>query len=181
MTKTDSSNVVPLSAHRSLPAVAPTVIGVIVGWSEARGPVVDYEGNPHGPLAAITVLALEREQVEALVETRRPVVLAFEGARADRPIILGLVQPLRSPTSEAREAPSSDQVEVEAAPGLGRPSHAVVDGETISLQASKEIELRCGKASITLTRAGKIVIRGAHVVTHSSGANRIRGGSVELN
>jgi hypothetical protein len=41
--------------------------------------------------------------------------------------------------------------------------------------------LRCGEGSITLTRDGKIVLRGKHIVTHASGVNRIRGGSVELN
>jgi hypothetical protein len=41
--------------------------------------------------------------------------------------------------------------------------------------------LRCGEASISLSRDGKVVIRGRHIVSHASGVNRIRGGSVELN
>ncbi|MEP7119602.1 MAG: hypothetical protein ABJE95_01785, partial [Byssovorax sp.] len=36
-------------------------------------------------------------------------------------------------------------------------------------------------SSITLTRAGKILIRGAYVLTRSSGVNRIQGGSVQIN
>ena len=49
------------------------------------------------------------------------------------------------------------------------------------LSADKEIVLKCGKASITLTRAGKILIRGAYLLSRSSGPNRIKGGSIQLN
>ena len=55
------------------------------------------------------------------------------------------------------------------------------DGERIVLSAEKEIVLQCGEASITLTRAGKIIIRGAYVSSRSTGVNRIQGGSVEIN
>lgn len=56
-----------------------------------------------------------------------------------------------------------------------------VDGERIVLSAEKEIVLQCGEASITLTRSGKIIIRGAYVSSRSTGVNRIQGGSVEIN
>ena len=46
---------------------------------------------------------------------------------------------------------------------------------------SSEIELRCGKASLILTRAGKVLIRGAYLLSRSSGVNRIKGGSVQIN
>ena len=59
--------------------------------------------------------------------------------------------------------------------------NAAVDNERLVLTADKEIVLRCGKASITLTRAGKILIRGAYLLSRSSGVNRIKGGSVQLN
>ena len=35
--------------------------------------------------------------------------------------------------------------------------------------------------SITLTGAGKVLIRGAYVLSRSSGVNKIKGGSVQLN
>jgi hypothetical protein len=41
--------------------------------------------------------------------------------------------------------------------------------------------LRCGKASITLTSAGKVLIRGTYVLSRSSGVNKIKGGSIQLN
>jgi hypothetical protein len=58
---------------------------------------------------------------------------------------------------------------------------AEVDGERLVFTAKKEIVLRCGKASITLTRAGKVLIRGIYLLSRSSGVNRIKGGSVQIN
>jgi hypothetical protein len=51
---------------------------------------------------------------------------------------------------------------------------------TIVLSATDSIIIRCGEASLTLSE-GRVVARGLHVVTHASGVNRIRGGSVEIN
>ena len=56
-----------------------------------------------------------------------------------------------------------------------------VDGKRVSFNAEEEIVLRCGKASITLTKAGKVIIRGAYLLNRSSGVNRIKGGSVQIN
>ena len=44
-----------------------------------------------------------------------------------------------------------------------------------------ELTLRCGKASITLTKSGKIILRGKYIVSRSEGVNRIKGGSVQIN
>ena len=40
--------------------------------------------------------------------------------------------------------------------------------------------LRCGKASITLTKAGKVLIEGTYLLNRSSGVNRIKGGSAPI-
>lgn len=73
----------------------------------------------------------------------------------DEPLILGLVQPL---------AP-----EVEA------------DGERLVIEAGREMTLRCGKASITMTADGRVTIRGTQVLSRSDGPNRVQGASVQLN
>jgi len=44
-----------------------------------------------------------------------------------------------------------------------------------------QLVLRCGRASITLTAAGKVLIEGAYVSSRSTGVNRIKGGSVQIN
>ena len=53
--------------------------------------------------------------------------------------------------------------------------------DRLELVARREIVLRCGNASITLTRAGKIILRGTYVLSRSSGVNKIKGGSVQIN
>jgi hypothetical protein len=55
------------------------------------------------------------------------------------------------------------------------------DGKRVAIEAFDELELRCGKASITLRRNGRIVIYGTQVETRSRGVNRIKGGSVKIN
>ena len=47
--------------------------------------------------------------------------------------------------------------------------------------ASREIVLQCGRASIVLTRAGKVLVRGAYLSLRSSGMHRITGASVQIN
>jgi hypothetical protein len=56
-----------------------------------------------------------------------------------------------------------------------------VDGRRMSIEACDELELRCGKASITLRRNGRVVVRGTYVETYSQGTNRIKGATVEFN
>jgi len=70
--------------------------------------------------------------------------------------------------SAARPVPE-DVLEVEA------------DGERVRLTAQREIVLRCGKASITLTAEGRILLKGVELVSSASGPNRIKGSSVKIN
>src|SRR5262245_3465449 len=79
-----------------------------------------------GPVTAISAVSLERS------DAGQPVVITFETGSTFRPIIIGL----------ARER--------EITP---RPT---ADGERVVIRGDKQIELRCGDASIVLTRAGKI-------------------------
>lgn len=56
-----------------------------------------------------------------------------------------------------------------------------VDGKKVILTGEEEIVLKCGASSITLTKAGKIMIRGKSLLNRASGVNRILGGSVQVN
>ena len=49
------------------------------------------------------------------------------------------------------------------------------------LEGREEVVIKCGEASITLTKAGKILIRGNYLLNRASGVNRIQGGSVQVN
>ena len=58
---------------------------------------------------------------------------------------------------------------------------ARLDGRRVVLEGRDEIVLRCGSASITLTRDGKLVVKGAYVESRATGVNRIKGGAVKIN
>ncbi|HVY47055.1 MAG TPA: hypothetical protein VHB21_14305 [Minicystis sp.] len=76
------------------------------------------------------------------------------------------------------EPARAERFHAEDAPG---PLDAVVDGRRVIVEGAREIVLRCGRASITLTRSGRIVLKGTHVVSQSSGENSIRGTHVRIN
>jgi hypothetical protein len=101
-------------------------------------------------------------------------VLMFEGGDPSRPIIMGLLQRSQEPDTKANilEAILST---------TGSPVDVKAEKERFTVTATKEIVIQCGKASITLTHAGKVLIRGAYVLSRSSGVNKIKGGSVQIN
>ncbi len=139
------------------------LVGRFLGFDAAGQPVVDYPGCAESEGVAAKAMASLTE-----AEAGREVALLFEGGDPNKPVIMGLMfqagdRPRRAPVFERTRA------------------QATVDGERLVFSAEKEIVLACGDASITLTRAGKILIKGAYLLTRSSGVNRIQGGSVEIN
>jgi Domain of unknown function (DUF6484) len=131
------------------------VIGVLMGFAEDGAPLVVYPGNPAEAAApARSTATLVSDDVG------REVALLFEGGDPARPLVVGrLVRPEATPVEVVRNG-------VE---------------EVLQLTAEREIVLRCGKASITLTRAGKVLIRGEYIFSRSTGVNKIKGGSIQLN
>lgn len=105
------------------------------------------------PIKALSTVGLSVDDIGANV------VISFENGNVRRPIIIGRLQ--------ANETSHTSKFKV--------------DGERIVLHAEREIELRCGDASIRLTRAGKVLIRGEYVLTRSRGANKIKGAYVDIN
>ena len=55
------------------------------------------------------------------------------------------------------------------------------DGQRVTVEARDELVLRCGEASVSLRADGKVVVRGTHIVSHSTGPHRIKGGSLSIN
>lgn len=141
------------------------MVGRLAGFGPAAEPLVDYAGNGSGhPVPAGTTAKLGPDDVG------REVALLFVGGDPDRPLVIG---PLIKPHTVPDQPDAAEQ--------SATAMQATVDGERVTFTAEQEIVLRCGAASITLTRAGKILIRGKYVLSRSSGVNRIKGGSIQLN
>ena len=131
------------------------VIGVFLGYDDAALPLVVFPGNPQETaLPARSLTALTSDMIGS------EVALLFQEGDAMKPLIVGRV--------------------VEPARKTGAP-HVVRDGERIRIIGEERIELRCGKATILMEKDGRITIRGTYVTSHASAANRIRGGSIDLN
>jgi hypothetical protein len=94
------------------------------------------------------------------------VVLLFEQADLRRPIIVGVLQ---DQAIACQLEAGQRLVSVEA------------DDDRFVVSAEREIVLRCGDASITLTRAGKVIIKGNYILSRSSGYNKIKGAAVDIN
>lgn len=147
------------------PRLPQVVIGQLVELAPEGTPLVDFPGNPEeAPLAALSAAAIGPDAVG------QEVALLFADGDPRRPFVVGL---LREP------APVETEADLAVEPG--KALSARVDGEQVLITADKEIVLKCGRASITLTRAGKVLIRGAYLLSRSSGVNRVKGGSVQIN
>jgi len=135
--------------------------GVLVGIKDdGRTPLVVFPGQRGS--AAVTARATFEVHGAHI---GREVVLMFEDGDREQPIILGCLARQDGSNSER----AAGQVEVD------------VDGERLLVTAKDQLVLRCGKATITLTKAGKILIQGTYISSRSSGVNRVKGGSVQLN
>lgn len=140
---------------------AGVVVGELIGLADdGHTPLVVFPGQSgSAAVAARTVVDLHGAHVG------RQVVLMFDGANREKPIVMGTLckaegWPLQS---------VGDDVEVES------------DGQRVIVTAKERLVLRCGKASVTLTKEGKVLIQGTYLSQSSSGVNRIRGGSVQIN
>lgn len=137
------------------------VIGVLIGFQDdGRVPLVIFPGQ----MGDAAVRARATQDVHG-AHIGREVVLVFEGADPNRPIIVGCMQRADGWPAQC----DAVSVEVEA------------DGARVIVSAREQLVLQCGKANITLTKAGKVLIQGTYVSSRSSGANRIKGGSVQIN
>ena len=96
----------------------------------------------------------------------REVLVLFADGDVQSPIIVGVIEP--------------QALSGEAAPPEPITS-VLADSERQVIQAEREIVLRCGDASITLTRAGKVIIRGSYILSRATGYNKIKGAAIDIN
>lgn len=167
----------------SLSNIAPgeIIIGTLVEIDKQGQPLIDFSENPTAhPLVAMTTLGMTAKHVG------RQVALLFANGNLHKPVIMGMIHsPLldmlenfdqtqtitdRNETKNVIELESDAQVD-----------DVLIDGKRMVFEAKEEIVFKCGEASITLTKAGKVLIRGKYLLNRSSGVNRIMGGSVQVN
>ena len=137
------------------------VIGTLVAFRDnGTVPLVVFEHRPgSAALPARATLDLHERHIG------RQVVLMFEQGDPYRPLVIGC---LHDPHQRSLSA-APGQVEID------------VDGQRLVVSAKEQLVLRCGKARITLTGDGKVLIHGAYVANRSSGVLRLKGGSVHIN
>jgi Domain of unknown function (DUF6484) len=146
-------------------------VGKIVKIDERGQVFIDYADNQQGPIVARFTRSVDIESLRYAENNHVKILLAFENNDPKLPIIVDMISSLIDNIADDNNAP----IEIE------KPDDIFVDGKRVTFDAKEEIVLRCGKASITLTKAGKVLIRGAYLLSRSSGVNRIKGGSVQLN
>jgi hypothetical protein len=176
----------PRPAQTKARTEALEVPGVVVGrlapGSTAEAPQVLFDENGAAAVAARTAVPLDAPLIDRAIATRRGVLLQFEKGKLDRPIIVGLLQEQPTLLSELLAGGSKTAPKAPPATAARKSrAEAKLDGKRVVLEAENEIELRCGDSSITLSRDGKIIVKGAYVETYSRGVNRIKGGAVKIN
>lgn len=146
-------------------------IGRITDITEQGQVFVDFAGNQFGQLPARYAGSLQTKIRRIFETANHSVILVFEDNNPELPIIIDIVcDAIDEPSEKEPFALQMDEAE-----------NVFIDGRRFTFNAKEQIELRCGKSSITLTRAGKVLIRGAYLLNRSSGVNRIKGGSVQIN
>jgi hypothetical protein len=154
----------PAQGLVAAPEPAPLVavhVAVFHGFDLLERPLVSE-------LPGLGGLVLAAQSTVALTQAMRGcrVLIAFEGGDPGRPVVLGALQPGPSPAADAAPSPTVQ---------------AQVDGDRVLIRAEREIVLQCGEASITLTRAGKVLIQGAYVLSRSTGHHKIKGAAIDIN
>lgn len=145
----------------STPPVVPSAALARVITIADDGTVLIAVGE-QAPVAALVAHQVAADQLRRALTMQTPVlVVALEGDPR-RPVIIGIM------------SPTINQAQ--------RTTTATVDGRRVELTGQEEVVLTCGKASITLTKAGKVLIKGTYVSSSASqGINRITGGSIQIN
>jgi hypothetical protein len=144
-------------------------VGRVVAFE--RGEVrVERAGSPGRAVAARVSAALDDAALEAAARRGQEALLLFEGGDPSRPVLVAL---LRSAT------PLVDALLSDPLPPAGKVAR--LDGRRVLLEGEEEVVLQCGRASLTLRRDGRVVLRGVNVVTQAEQVQKIRGGKVQIN
>ncbi len=143
-------------------------IGRILGVTHEGRALVDYPGSRNGPVEARSAVEVTGVSPQRLKGA--PVVLLLLDEEP-APIIIGLL----------RDQLCSGILQPDVSEIMGRAEECTVDGERVRIEGKQAVLIRCGKASIELMADGRILIRGARLVSRAEGLNAIKGASVRIN
>ena len=128
------------------------VIIATVSHVDANGaPCVSWAESD--PIAARVVWIASAPKWSDFIGAR--VVVGFLGGDETQPIVLGLL-----------DAPPAVQPR---------------DPDVLRIASGRELTIECGQAKIMLRADGRVEVRGTHLVSRSSGPNKIKGGTVHIN
>lgn len=164
------------------------VLGFIVDLDNQGRPLVDFGDNPSpDPLIALTTSSINKSHIS------KQVALLFNNGDLNQPVIMGFIHnPLDELLENFELTPAEydntdggeeipKEVRKQAEIKRQDDNQVYVDGKQVCIEGAEEVTFKCGKASITLTKSGKILIRGTYLLNRSTGVNRIMGGSVQVN
>jgi len=141
------------------------VTGHLDGIDEEGRLLFRVEGEDRSVPVSIGVDLPDDTLVQAAMLGRRGLVIQTSEERP-RLVLIGLVRERVSNASRDRG---------------GLEIQARLDGNTVQLTARKEIELKCGKARITLHESGRIEVSGTYILNRSRGPVKLKGATVEIN
>jgi hypothetical protein len=145
------------------------VVGTIASFEHGEIRVT-FPSNRRGPVAARVLSTMDDAALAAAAKDQAEVVLLFEEGDPARPLLVGLLR-ARAPLLDA----------LLAGPVAPEETVARVDGKRVRIEGKEEVVLQCGRASLTLTRDGKVVLRGVNIVSQADQVHKIRGGKVQVN
>jgi hypothetical protein len=135
-------------------------LGRLTAFDADAWPLITLnDGTASTPLRALSCVKLQPDDIG------RDVCVVFAADR--QAVVMGI---LNRNEESARSVPAQEiAYELE------------IDGQVVTLRAREKLVIKCGKASVTLTKAGKVLINGEYVVSRARGINAIKGGAIELN
>jgi hypothetical protein len=158
---------------RAPPNVPATFTATLIALDSAGQAWIEWQPEPapghhskkSGPPAPSPVqTSPARSTVVLAAEHVGREVLVCRANRAGQAVIIGVLQDLAAPG--VTDDPSID---------------LLIQRRRVVLSARSEVVLRCGEGSITLSKDGKVTIRGVDVVSSAVRTQRIRGGAVRIN
>lgn len=158
--------------HRAPATTDERIGGALVGTvvSFENGEVRVKVPGVESPAVARALAVFDDATLRLAAKQRGEVVLLFEGGDPARPLLVGLLRSRTPLVDELLTHPLPESQKI-----------ARLDAKRVVLEGKEEVVLRCGKASLTLQRDGRVVLRGVSIMSQADQVHKIRGGKVQVN